>query len=631
MKRTFLILISYLLIFSSLTYGEEGDKILEAKLLSSVEKLAPESGNRVAVELQIHKPWHINANITADEFLIPTVIEFNPVKGVDFGKIEYPDAEEKTFEFSEKPVLVYEGNLYAYCTASVAGELAGKEITISGVVSYQACNDETCLAPDKVEFSQTLPVAAIGEAAKGINENLFGEAARPAAPQMEEAENAAGGDVLTQTIESKGLFLAFLGIFVAGLALNLTPCIYPLIPITISYFGGQAGGKKGSLFMLSLMYVLGMAITYSVLGVFAALSGSILGAWLQNPLVLIFIAAVMVALALSMFGLYEIRVPTSLSNFAGQSKRGYFGTLFMGLTVGIIAAPCIGPFVLGLLTYVGKKGDPVMGFLMFFVLALGLGVPFIFLAVFSGAANKMPRSGGWMIWVRKIFGFILIGMALYFLNPLFENNLWYYTILGITALVAGIYLAWIDTTQGRGGKAFPVVKNLVGIIFILAGAYFWVNSVEAYVDERLQEFGKTARGSENLTANEVAWEQYSENILQSARDSGKPVMIDFYADWCIPCKELDKFTFTNNQVVALSKNFVMVKADLTKPESPQVRAVQEKYSIKGVPTLVFISSNGQEVPSARVVSYVKADKFLTIMGSVWEKEQNDDDQLVRGE
>lgn len=632
MKRTFLILISFLLIFSGLVLGQDGDKILEARLISSVEKLAPESGNRIAVELQIHKPWHMNANVTADDFLIPTVIEFNPVEGVTFGKIEYPAAEEKTFEFSENPVLVYEGTVYAYCTATVAGELANKEVTISGMVSYQACNDETCLAPDEVEFSQTIPVASTEEAIKGINQDLFGAAAQPAAPQIEEAKSApAGGDDLAQTIESKGLFLTFLGIFVAGLALNLTPCIYPLIPITISYFGGQAGGKKGSLFMLSLVYVLGMAITYSVLGVFAALSGSILGTWLQNPLVLIFIAAVMVALALSMFGLYEIRVPASLSNFAGQSKQGYFGTLFMGLTVGIIAAPCIGPFVLGLLTYVGKRGDPVMGFTMFFVLALGLGVPFIFLAVFSGAVNKMPRSGGWMIWIRKIFGFILVGMALYFLNPLFESNLWYYTILAITALVAGIYLAWIDNTQGRGGKAFPVTKNLVGVIFILAGAYFWVNSVEAYVNERLREFGKTAQGSGTFATNEVAWEHYSENILQSARESGKPVMVDFYADWCIPCKELDKFTFTDDKVVELSRKFVMLKADLTKSESPEVKTLQEKYNIKGVPTLVFITSDGQEVPSARVVSYVKADKFLTIMESVWKKEKNADDQLVRGE
>lgn len=631
MKRTFLILISFLLIFSGLVLGQEGDKILEARLLSSVEKLAPESSNQVAVELKIHKPWHANANIVADDFLIPTVIEFTTVEGVSFGKIDYPAAEEKTFEFSENPVLVYEGTVYAYSNVSVAGELAGKEITISGVVSYQACNDETCLAPDEVEFSQTLPVAAKGEAVKGINENLFGEAAQPAAPQMEEAGSAAGGDDLAQTIESKGLFLTFLGIFVAGLALNLTPCIYPLIPITISYFGGQAGGKKGSLFMLSLVYVLGMAITYSVLGVFAALSGSILGTWLQNPLVLIFIAAVMVTLALSMFGLYEIRVPASLSNFAGKSKQGYFGTLFMGLTVGIIAAPCIGPFVIGLLTYVGKQGDPVMGFLMFFVLALGLGVPFIFLAVFSGAVNVMPRSGGWMIWIRKIFGFILVGMALYFLNPLFESDLWYYTILGITALVAGIYLAWIDSTQGRGGKAFPLVKNLVGIIFILAGAYFWVNSVEAYVNERLREFGKTAGSSGAYVVNEIAWDDYSQQILHSAQESGKPVMIDFYADWCIPCKELDKFTFSDGRVIELSKNFVMLKADLTKSESPEVLALQEKYNIKGVPTLVFLTSDGQEVSSSRVVSYVKADEFLTIMQSVWEKEKNGDDQLVRGE
>jgi thiol:disulfide interchange protein DsbD len=627
MKRLIFIALSFLIVSIGVVLGQEEEKIIEAKVLGATEKLTPGGNNRFAVEIQINEPWHVNGNVVADDFLIPTVIEFNGVEGLSFSEIQYPAAEEKTFAFSENPVLVYEGVVYVYTTVSVGSGLAGKDVTISGVVSYQACNDETCLAPNDIGFSKTFSVAGKDEPVKEITEKIFG-AARPPAPPI---ERGIGGGDLAQTIESRGLFLTFLVIFVAGLALNLTPCVYPLIPITISYFGGQAGGKKSSLFLLSLIYVLGMAITYSILGVFAALTGSILGAWLQNPWVLIFIAAVMVTLALSMFGLYEIRVPAGLANFAGQSKQGYFGTLFMGLTVGIIAAPCIGPFVLGLFTYVGEKGDPVMGFMMFFVLAVGLGIPFIFLALFSGAVNLMPRSGGWMIWVRKIFGFILVGMAFYFLNPLFESDLWYYTLLGITGLVAGIYLAWIDNTQGRGGKAFPIVKNVVGILFIIAGAFFWVNSVEAYVDERLRDFSKSAGESGAYTVNEIEWEFYSDRILQSAQESGKPVMIDFYADWCIPCKELDKLTFSDERVIELSKNFVMLKADLTKSESPEVQALQERYNIKGVPTLIFITSNGSEVSQARVVSYVNADKFLSVMQSVWEKEKNSDDSIVRNE
>lgn len=612
MKRILWISILLLPVFTAVAPADDEEKILDAKLLSSAEKLLPGGSTRVAVQLQIHKPWHVNGHVVADDFLIPTVIEFTAAEGISFGKIDYPAAEEKTFAFSENPVLVYEETVYVFTTVAVSPDLAGKEATLGGVISYQACNNEICLPPAEYEFSQTFPVAGQGEPVKEINENLFGSAPPPADPGMK-----TGDSDLVKAIESKGFFWAFAAIFLAGLALNLTPCVYPLIPITISYFGGQAEGKKGNLLFLSLVYVIGMAITYSVLGVAAALTGSILGAWLQNPWVLVFIALVMIALALSMFGLYEIRVPAGLANFAGKSKQGYFGTLFMGLTVGIIAAPCIGPFVLGLLTYVGEKGDPVMGFLMFFVLALGLGVPFIFLAVFSGAVKYMPRSGGWMEWIRKIFGFILIGMAFYFINPLFKNDLWYYTLLGLTALFAGIYLGWIDATQGRGGKAFPLVKSLVGILFIFAGAFFWVTSVEAYVDGRLRELrqGGPASGA-LLPANEIAWETYSESQLQAARAAQKPVMIDFYADWCIPCKELDKFTFSDPRVIEQSKKMLMLKADLTRSQSEEVQALQKKYNIKGVPTLVFLSPSGEEISAARVVSFVNADKFLGVLESV---------------
>ena len=223
----------------------------------------------------------------------------------------------------------------------------------------------------------------------------------------------------------RGIFVTLLLVFLGGLALNLTPCVYPMIPITISYFGGQSQGKKGSLVAHACLYVIGMAVTYSVLGVFAAMTGSLFGTALQYPPVLIGIALVMVLLALSMFDVYEFRMPAFLNRLAGGSQKGFAGTFLMGLTVGIVAAPCIGPFVLGLLTYVGNKGNAFLGFVLFFVLALGMGVPFIVLGVFSGSIKKLPRSGAWMVWVRKVFGFILLAMAVYFLEPLFPDPLAY--------------------------------------------------------------------------------------------------------------------------------------------------------------------------------------------------------------
>lgn len=603
------IIIFALFLFTTAIFGqdENKEKIIDVKIINSVEKLQPGQSNRIAIELSIHKPWHVNSNKPEEDFLIPTIVNFNQTETVTFGRIQYPNPQIKTFEFSDNPLAIYDGIVYAFTTITIPPDYLEKSVIVSGSIGYQACNDQSCLAPAEIEFSEEFPIAGSGQAVSSINENIFSNIPEP----LEVNDQSE----LASVIESQGLIVAFLIIFVSGLALNLTPCVYPLIPITISYFGGQVGGKKGSMILYGIVYVLGMSITYSLLGVFAALTGSILGVWLQNPYVLVFIALVMVALALSMFGLYEIRIPTALSNFAGQTKQGYFGTLFMGLTVGIIAAPCIGPFVLALFTYVGEKADPLLGFSMFFVLSLGLGVPFVFLAIFSGMINHIPRSGAWMIWVRKIFGFILIGMAFYFLNPIIGNELWYYVLLAVTFLFGGIYLAWIDPSTSQG-KAFPIVRNLIGILFIIFGVFFWVTSVEAYVDNRLSQFQDSFEGSRKVSSNEIDWQKYSNEVLVIAQEQNKSMMIDFYADWCIPCKELDKLTFTDPRVIETSREFIMVKADLTQASNPEVEQLKKQYNIKGVPTLVFVDPTNQEIPNTRVFGYVNSDKFLEIIERV---------------
>ena len=202
-----------------------------------------------------------------------------------------------------------------------------------------------------------------------------------------------------------------LGIFAGGIALNLTPCVYPLIPITVSYFGGRSGRGVGRLLIHAGGYIGGLAFTNSLLGVVAAMTGGLMGVMLQNPAVLVLVAAILLFFASSLFGFWELRLPVSLTQAASKSYTGYFGSLFMGVTLGIVAAPCIGPFVLGLLTWVASMGNPYLGFIIFFTLSLGLGLPLFFLAMFSGQIAKLPRSGEWMLWVRKLMGWVLVGMA----------------------------------------------------------------------------------------------------------------------------------------------------------------------------------------------------------------------------
>jgi len=613
MIKRILGLILYLFLTTAVVLGQNADDIISVKLFGEVDKFKPGKSHRLAIELRIKEPFHINSDNPGEDYLIPTTIDFKPIEGITFGKLHFPEPEVKTFAFSENPLSVYEKTVRIFTTMTISPDFTGKEITLEGTVGYQACDDHTCRAPAELIFRQKFPVAREGETVQQINQNIFSESAEISAPLT---PAASGDQGFAQTVAEKGLLLTFLLVFLGGLALNLTPCVYPLIPITISYFGGQASGKKGNLIAHAFIYVFGMAITYSILGVIAALTGSLFGAALQNPYVLVGIAIILVGLSLSMFDLYEIRVPAFLANFAGGAKQGFFGTFFMGLTVGIVAAPCIGPFVLALLTYVGEKGDVILGFWLFFVLAVGLGIPFIFLAIFSGSINKLPRSGAWMVWVRSIFGFILIAMAIYFLGPLFPNSLIYHFSIALTMLIGGIYMAWIEPTQ-TPGKVFPIIRNLVGIVFFILALILASTGIQSYVEETVQ---KTSRAAGAIASSEeIHWQTYSDEKLQEAEKEGKPVMIDFYADWCIPCKELDKLTFSQPEITEISKNFIMLKVDLTSSGDPQTKALKKKYNIKGVPTLVFLAPNGQEMSDLRVVGFMEKEQFLPIMQQALER------------
>jgi len=636
MKRLFFIL-GILLAIGPAVFSQAPDDIV------SVEVVAPAGGFtagrtvQAALKLTIRPPFHINSDRPADEDLIGTTIVFRSQAGVTYGWPAFPRPVRRKLSFSETPLSVFEGVITVPFDVTVAADFAGKEWTIAGTVSYQACDDQTCLPPRDVPFSDTVGVAfppaaapspsppadkqaaSTAEAPVRAEEPPAAEAADSVSPEAEPEsgppalEPAAGPSGREVPFEGKGLPVIFALVFLGGLGLTLTPCVYPIIPITISYFGGQSEGKKGGVFLHAILYVLGMAVTYSILGVIAAFTGGLFGAALTYPPVLIGIALIMIALSLSMFGVYEFRMPAFLNTLAGGSQKGYFGTVLMGLTVGIVAAPCIGPFVLGLLTYVGNRGDVLLGFSLFFVLALGLGVPFLILGVFSGALGRLHRSGAWMIWVRKIFGFILIAMAAYFLKTLFPNTLFYHFVLALIMLVAGLYLGWIEPTK-TGGKAFSYGRALTGVVFLVLALLFAVRGVEEYVGGTA-----SAGAAAGLVSEAIAWRPYSEEALAAASAAGKPVFIDGFADWCIPCKELDRMTFSRPDVVAASRSFVMLKADLTAGGDEKVKAFSQKYGIRGVPTLLFLRPDGTEIEELRGTGFEPAEAFLARMRKALER------------
>jgi len=385
-------------------------------------------------------------------------------------------------------------------TVSSAIKIDDRQIQIT----YQACSPDFCLLPTKKLIH--LSTANIPKADESLADYL--------------------SSISVEDLISEGSILTFLFIFFAGILTSFTPCIFPMIPITLSILGSQTIGKsrwKG--FVLSLFYVHGIATTYSILGVAAAKSGTLFGAYLSSPVVVTFIALIFFAMALSMFGLYEIQIPVTIRSKLGNKKisQGNVGAYISGLVAGIVASPCVGPVLVALLTYVAQTQKAVLGFFYLFTYAMGLGLIFIVLGTFSQFMSKLPRSGPWMTRVKKIFGVILILMGFYYI--------------------------------------YPVAKS-----------YLKPPSIE------------------NLSQNQTGWQPYSEELLKSAVNK-QVVIIDFYADWCAACKELDKFTFGNLEVKRKMAGALLLKVDATQ-ENNFVTPILNKYGIVGLPTIIFIETDG---------------------------------------
>ncbi len=546
---------------------------------------------KVLVEIDHKEGWHSQSHNPSAENLIATTLELKPDEGLSTGRIFYPEGKMLKFGFSDDKISVYEGKTYIGTSIAISQDLPSGEYSVSGDLTIQACNDQNCLMPSNVKID--IPVT-VGTQSEPVHSGLFAANKELFLRSHVEAEPAGKNEIEGQ-MKEKGLLLTFIFIFLGGLALNLTPCVYPLIPITLSYFGGQSSTRRGSTVLHAILYLLGMAAMYSVLGLFASLTGSLFGALLQNPIVTLGIVALLVALSLSMFGLYDISMPSSLMNLGGKSRSGLFGTFLMGLTVGIIAAPCIGPFVLGLLAFVGERQDPLLGFSMFFVLALGLGLPFVFLAIFSSSISSLPRSGDWMVWVRKVFGIILLLMALYFLRPLLPEGL-YGLLTSVFMVLSGIYLFFAKVKKAKAG--FWVAKGLVAIAFIGAGLFVYSTSMEHHAPSEA-----------------IVWKKASMETLDAALASGRPVVLEFSAEWCIPCKELEHFTFTDKEAIKASARFEMIKVDLTDSADPVAGSIKDRFKISGVPTIMFFGKNGKLRNELTTVGFIEAGKFVGKMNA----------------
>lgn len=557
------------------SYAANGTLAITTNIIEGT--FVPGASVTVATHLTINDGFHINAHKPRESFLIPTAITFTLPTGIRLISTTYPEPVLATFSFSEEKMAVYEHTVIVTSMFKVADTYAPQNGVPTGTVKYQACSDVSCFAPAQlpINITQTQPQVAPQEPNEVV-----------AQPTSENKDLAKARNVL-----EKGILYALVAFFLFGLALNLTPCVYPVIPITISYFAGQGAKTKGAQITLAAFYTLGIALVFAVLGLVSAAAGNQWGFLFQNVWFVIGIALIMLTMSASMFGAFEIALPQKFMTAGNAARSGYIGSLLMGLTVGAIIAPCASGIIIGLVTLVAQTGMIIRGTLLFFVMGLGLGVPYLFLAAFSGSLNKLPKSGLWMIWIKKVFGIMLVGLAFYFLAPQLARayNL-KSVLLGLTTLFGGLYLGFLDHAAGYT-RIFKIFRSLLGIALMLTGFFMIQNNLH------------------EPTGIKINWEHYSESTIDQLIGSGKPVFLDFYADWCAPCKKMDAETLSDNDIVQASRNFTCIKIDCTSPNKATT-SIMEKFKITGVPSYVFLTPLGIEKKELRSIGFESPEKFL---------------------
>jgi thiol:disulfide interchange protein DsbD len=572
--------------------------ILQVKPFVSHDNIAAGSEFFLAVKVNIKEGYHINSNTPSEEFLIPTVLKFMPAEGMSFGKVVYPPHKMRAFSFSKDKIAVYENEILIFVHVSTSPQLSLGAHTISTRLSYQACDEHTCFAPSEKEILFDFNVVSAGMPTQEINGDIFSKFKDS---QLDEAVTPASltaDELKAKQYIERGLLFAVFTFFSIGLALNLTPCVYPVIPLTVSYFGGQSQRARGSSFVNALFYLFGIAIAFSFLGLLSGLAGKQWGFLFQSPWFVVAITVIILAMSASLFGAFEITVPSWLLTNVGGAREGVIGAFIMGLTAGVVIAPCAAGIITGLVGLVAKLGLVVKGTFLFFVMGLGLGLPYLILATFSGLLNKLPQSGVWMVWVRKLFGLLLVAVALYFLLPQLErvhDKLGF--LFGLLAIFGGLLLGFLDHSPGYT-KAFKVGRAVFGVLIIVMGIVWTQNALQA-------------------KPSEIDWVHYDNQTIQDFLVDGKPVFMDFYADWCAPCKQLDRETFTDERVIETAKSFTMIKVDCTAPDAA-TRAFMNRYQVVGMPTLIFLSASGRELEQLREIGFVGPDKMLQSMQEILE-------------
>ena len=510
-------------------------------------------------------------------------VNINNIKSLDLSIDPVVSFFDKTFKKNKTGV-----KSYAKITAPIQpeGEISASELQIDLV--YQACTPDYCLFPTTTTYTHTLT--------------------KP------EAKILSGSSSLPWL--GRGLFFTFVFVFFAGFLTSLTPCVYPMLPITLAVLGASQSKTRWEGFAKSSIYVLGMATTYAILGLLAASTGFMFGSLLSNTYFLLALSTVLFLGALSMFDVFEIQAPNFLRSRISQTRStGSVIALFVtGLFSGLMVGPCVGPVLVGILGYVSKTGSLFFGFSLLFAFALGLGSLFILLGTFSNLLEKVPRSGTWMVQVKKVMGVLFLGLILYFLSPVLPLKLLLLLTFGLFVLFSLIILSTHQFSKTKKLGSLELSLHRTIFIFFTLAALITFNLPK----ERVERF--VGYNSENF--GNANWDVFSEEKLQAASETGHFVVLDFYADWCAACRELKHKTFAKNEVAGFSAKIKWFYFDSTRT-SEKLAELKEKYHILGLPTILFFDQQGNLRKDLTLTGFEGPSPFIKRLEKLVSGEKNE--------
>ena len=571
------------------------------------ELLEPETAFRLAARLATRDSVEVRYVIAPGYYMYRDKFRFEgePAQA-KLGSPELPPGKMKRDEFFGE-VETYRDEV----TIRVPLEKGSRDVPLSALIAAsQGCADVgVCYLPQEQKVDLQLAV-------------LGGAFVEPAGAGPAPASVAARGvaeDSVVAALFRGGFWWLIVSFFGFGLLLAFTPCVLPMIPILSGIIVGRGQHlTRARSLALSAAYVLGMALTYAVAGVAAGLSGAMLSAVLQSPWVVGGFAAVFVALALSMFGFYELQRPPALQGrLAAATNRlpgGQFAGVFsMGILSALILGPCVAAPLAGALLYISQSRDVVLGGSALFTMALGMGVPL--LAVGASAGALMPKAGPWMESVKRFFGVLMLAMALYLIAPFIPVSL-QMLAWGVMLMMTAVYLRALDSLPASA-HGFERFSKALGVIALVAGAAFLVGALSGGRDV-LQplsglRIGVPEAGKSPVVFQPVSNESELERAIKVA--AGKPVMLDFYADWCISCKEMERFTFPDPAVRDRMQQMVTLKADVT-ANTAEHAGLLKRFQLFGPPGIIFFDREGRELRALRVIGFQGAEKFAGVLEQV---------------